>query len=661
MFAQWMILGSLLVGAPQQTGSDSSRAKELLADIMAPRPGSSITGRPVDLVLAIGSAYDGKTRFAVVQAYWRLVQQVAEYDSWFDYNQQLESLRVLPHASMLLKTARAVSSASLREAELEVLAAQHELASVAQLPAGSPLPLPADRPHVGAYRTLFNELFAGRSVPARARLLDQTLPLRQQAIEARATALAAAQEAAVAEAESHRMGQTDLTNFLSCLQEVRHQQSALVASVCQYNDEIADYVFNIVIPNTSGRPDASPQNLVDMLITTSHKAATGGGEGKKDAADDSAAKARPKLVPPETPPTPTFRGRTSDPLYPNRGSEGTSPGRFNAPSPTPAEPTPIPSTWPSKPLRGFSQPTPASADRDDTVRPMVPFEENSTSLGPRTANRPDADSPDRLIPPQALYGGLIDAQPAARARELAGVLHWDRATPPGNPVAVTLEDCLRDQPAAARQAIIEAYWLARQRAAEYQVLTQERDLLLELAHTSAEITPLAQQRLRSAEASSEAALLEAQSALWTAQSELAARCGRADNLPRPWPSTAPHAGFYALRAEKLPDGVAQSRAIRRLLDLIPRQAESLQDSAAAVVEADLIRAVLTAAYETGGVPVDQVLDADPADPGLPEQYNGLQSIDWPIRAGRASPAGFQRSLGYKLGGAAAEERMKDKG
>jgi hypothetical protein len=252
---------------------------------------------------------------------------------------------------------------------------------------------------------------------------------------------------------------------------------------------------------------------------------------------------------------------------------------------------------------------PANADRDDAVRPMVPFEQNSTLLSPRTVNRPDENSPDRLIPPQALYAGLVDAKPAARARELAGVLHWDRASPPGNPVAVTLDDCLRDPPAASRQAIIEAYWSARQRAAEYQVLTQQRDLLLDLAHTSAEITPLARQRLRSAEAASEAALLEAQSALWTAQSELAARCGRADNLSRPWPSTAPHAGLYALQVEKLPGGVAQSRAIRRLLDLIPRQAESLQDSAAAVVEADFIRAVLTAAYETGGVPVDQVLDA----------------------------------------------------
>ena len=141
------------------------------------------------------------------------------------------------------------------------------------------------------------------------------------------------------------------------------------------------------------------------------------------------------------------------------------------------------------------------------------------------------------------------------------------------------------------------------------MLTQQHDLLLDLAHTSAEITPLAQQRLRAAEALSEAALLEAQSALWTAQSELAVRCGRADNLPRPWPSTMPHAGLYALRTEKLPDGVAHSRAIRRLLDLIPHQTDSLQDHAAAVVEADFVRAVLTAAYETGGVPVDQVLDA----------------------------------------------------
>jgi hypothetical protein len=240
---------------------------------------------------------------------------------------------------------------------------------------------------------------------------------------------------------------------------------------------------------------------------------------------------------------------------------------------------------------------------------MVPFDDKSTLPSPRTANRAPENSADRLIPPQALYGGLVDAQPAARVRELAGVLHWDRASPPGHPVAVTLEECLRDRPAAARQAIIEAYWLARQRAAEYQALGQQRDLLLELAHTSAATAAPAQQRLRAAQAEAEAALLEAQSALWTAEADLAGRCDRADNLPPPWPSTVPHVGFYALRSENLPSGVAQSPAVRRLVDLIPHQAESLQDSAAAVVDADLNRAVLTAASETGGVPIDQVLDA----------------------------------------------------
>jgi hypothetical protein len=606
MFAQLMILGSLLFGAPQEAGTEVSRAKELLAEITAPRTGSSIKGQPVNLVVAIGSAYDGKTRFEIVQSYWRLVQQLAEYNNWLDYNQQLESLRVPPHNSMLLKTARAVASASLREAELAVLAAQHELASVAQLPTSSPLPLPADRPHVGSYRTLFNELFTGRPVPARARLLDQTLPLRQQAIDARATALIAAQDAAVVEAESHRAERSELTNFLSCLQEVRQQKSALMVAVRQYNDEIADYVFNIVIPNATGRPDASAQNLVDMLITSSKGAAGSAAAGKKDAGDSSAANVKPKLVPPETPPPSTYRTGPSDSVYPGRGSEQAPPGRSNDAATPSADPTPIPTNPPAKRSPGFSHP---SADRDDTVRPMVPYDQKSPSLEPRTANRIEENLPDRLIPPQALYAGLVDAKPAARARELAATLNWDWATPPGNPVAVTLEQCLRDQPAAARQGIIEAYWIARQRAAEYQVLSQQRDLLLELAQTSAEMAPAAQQRLRSAQAAAEAALLEAQSALWIAQFELSVRCGRADNLPPPWPSTAPHAGSYALHTEKLSDSTTQSRAIRRLVDLVPRQAESLQDGAAAVVEADLNRAVLTAAYETGGVPVDRVLDA----------------------------------------------------
>ena len=79
------------------------------------------------------------------------------------------------------------------------------------------------------------------------------------------------------------------------------------------------------------------------------------------------------------------------------------------------------------------------------------------------------------------------------------------------------------------------------------------------------------------------------------QAELADRLGLPTQSAVPMPTTIPHAGAYRLQAEQLPEKLAQSRDMIRLVDLIPRQSEHLQDQALAIIEADLMRAALTAA------------------------------------------------------------------
>ena len=155
--------------------------------------------------------------------------------------------------------------AMLREAELAAGLAQHELAAIAQFPADAPLPLPADRPHVGAYRTNYQELFAARPAPDRARLIDRTLPIRRMAIDQRAIAIQAAQDALTAAIDSYQAGQGGLANVISSSSQLIRQQRAFIETVCHYNHDIAEYAMIVAAPG------ATPQMLVGFMIKTTRE------------------------------------------------------------------------------------------------------------------------------------------------------------------------------------------------------------------------------------------------------------------------------------------------------------------------------------------------------------------------------------------------------
>ncbi len=159
-----------------------------------------------------------------------------------------------------LQAARAAATAMLREAELAAGSAQYELASLIQLPADAPLPLPADRPHVGAYRTNYQELFASRPAPDRARLIDRTLPIRRMGIDQRAIAIQAAQDALIAATEAYESRQGNLADVISSSGQLLHQQWTFMETVCRYNQDIAEYAMIVAAPG------ATPQVLVGFMI-----------------------------------------------------------------------------------------------------------------------------------------------------------------------------------------------------------------------------------------------------------------------------------------------------------------------------------------------------------------------------------------------------------
>ena len=88
------------------------------------------------------------------------------------------------------------------------------------------MPLPADVPHVGPYRTVMDQIYAGRAIPARAVLIDRTLPLRRGAIDARAAAIQATSDALEAAEAAHYEGVSELPLVLALVDELSQQRRA---------------------------------------------------------------------------------------------------------------------------------------------------------------------------------------------------------------------------------------------------------------------------------------------------------------------------------------------------------------------------------------------------------------------------------------------------
>jgi hypothetical protein len=412
------------------------------------------------------------------------------------------------------------------------------------------MPLPADLPHVGPYETRFDRLSASRSLPPRARLIDRTLPLRIEAIEKRAAAVQAAEDALEAVAELYGKGQGDLWTLLACLADCRHQRRALLTEACQYNEDIADYAL------TAAGSAVTAQELVGMLI-------------KQPGAGNQPIRSQPAG------PVPDGQG-----------------------------PTPAPPRKPAAPAN-----TPGLSPTADGV-PGAPGS-GLAGAARREVNRVNLDGPAGSGSSVALYPALTTAAPDLRAKYISQELHSQQrpVAEPGQ--AISLRDCLAGIPASLRRPALDAYWLACRRAAECRTLMIQQDQLAQLGpiameHGSRPGGVAEGLRLHAVSLATAADLGDARVWLVDAQFELTRLLGRP--LEKPWllPSTLPHAGPYLLNLAQPPQ-VVRSRAVERLAAVIPALWESLQQRANAVVEADSARAATTAGYQSGTRSLDQLL------------------------------------------------------
>jgi hypothetical protein len=656
-----------------RSASLHTRPPQLIAEAMTLPQGSPVTGQPLQLVQALSSTPDRRQQLTIANAYWQAVEAIAKYHYCLDHENLVARLEAAGNERASLQAARSAATAKLREAELAARSAQHDLAVLMRYPPDAPLPFPADRPHVGAYRTNFQELFATRTAPDRARLIDRTLPIRRMAIDQRATAAEAAHDALIAATDAHQAGSGALTGVIANAEQLIGQQIAFIETVCRYNKDIAEYAVTVA------GPGVTPQILAGYMIKTQREPAQtliseGEGEVRQaalnepanppPARDSRAQPIAPQTVPrasaiPAVPPATQWgapretansiapltqppggasaaQRRHPTPAQPRKSAPAGTGGEPASASPRSeiksadeslADPTARPSEEPAKirynvsdpflrgvqkvnkpPIQEETAPDAAAAAIDD-IPAATPDNQAEESTDLRHQSPASALAEGAVG--AAIYPALVEASPAARAKELTLALHWDRLLPENTGTPMTLEQCL-SRAGSDRRLAVEAFWIARQRAAEYQALAQASEFLdnltpLVLERRSGPDGPAAMLFLRAARLNAKADLQEARAVLVEAQFEVAMRTQSAGESSWPLPSTAPHGGQYLLNLESQPPQVVQSWQVRRLAAAIPAYGTSLQEVASSVVSADGARARAVEKYAAGESPIDEVL------------------------------------------------------
>jgi len=638
--------GEKATAAAGTSASHRALTPELVASSFGVPAGGTLVGRPLSLLESLDASTDRSRQLEIVHAYWRLAAAVGEYRLRFDAAQRWRRLEPRTDDVAALRTERSKATEALRSAELEAQRAQQTLVEAAGLSPGAPPPLPSDLPHVGPYRTNFDEVYAMQNVPARARLIHRTLPLRRKGIDARATAVQAAEDALEAATDAYREG-GDLAAIAACLARTVEQRAALVGDVCQYNREIADYALSVAAAH------ASPRTLVSMLVLPGADAASGGTDGlasPRALPTKQSAVTPASAVEPAAWITPVPEGRPeSDSRLPGFGQPTLAAPKRSA---LPAEPPPVPPKPAAEADKAASAPSPPAnrgdrhpgeerrepGSRGPRVPPDKPRAAEKSGLAEKdgTAKKDAKDTPDDAVKDPfatprmvqrptgtegpgtagasspALYPALISVPAGARVKHLSATLHWNRNLPQDTGRPVELEECLRGLSGTDRRSVIDAYWIARQRTAEYQVLVGQAELIDELVplaldHRRQPTGPLDMLRIRTARLACEADIAAAQVDLLQSLFELTRRTGRA--LDGPWlvPATAPHAGQYLLKLEAQRPEIVKQPAMQRLAAAVPALNEDLREQAAAVVEADTARAAATTAYQLSGKNIDQLL------------------------------------------------------
>lgn len=589
---------------PVDTVTAEPGSADALARLLASPGQTALEGKPVSLVEIVGRVADRGQQIGAVQAYWRLSAAMADYRVAAEEAGQLEQLLPPPDASgqhpsdPLLEARLAAAEARVREAELTLVGEQFSLAELARWPTSGPPVLAGDMPHVGPYRTYFQERYI-HTAPPRAHLLNRSLPLLHRSIELRAMAAVAAADAVEADLEAYHAQKVDLAIAIDSIADLARQRRAFVAAMRDYNLDIAEYALSVVPGGLSSA------QLVGLLIGPAQPATA----------------ATPTVA---SEPPPVKRAGFDQPIpaaaSPQPG--GGSPRPASSSGAAGRAPRRVKSTGPGD---GHSRRSDKARQPHTSAKPAIGGPDGDQPASDQESSRSANDSPSaasgETADPAALagtastegglYAGLLGVAPPQRLSQLAAALHWDRQ--PAEPaVATTLGEALAAAAPVNRRAVIASYWQARDRIAALEVRVQQASQLagLQAAALAGRDAPdgaEAMLRLRAARLATDAAVAESQAAVLASRFELAAQTRSPLTGAWPWPVTPPHAGNYRLKTEIQSEALRQTPTVRWLTSAIPATYQVLLQRATAVIEAEEVRALTASECEARRAPLDDAI------------------------------------------------------
>jgi hypothetical protein len=228
-------------------------ATEVLAQALEPLAGragvtngyTALYARPLPLLEALDRSGDRARRLWITQAYWKVATNFAAV-RWA--TEAIERLELVapggdPHDRATLDVATAAARADLADALAQLGAAQQELVDLSKLPITDPLPWPVDRPLAIPYQTHFEAIFAARPATGRVRAIARTLPSRHEALEARAAAVRAAEQAATMAEADHAQGKRPIEAVIAAHAALVGQQREFLLATRAYNLDIAEYAM----------------------------------------------------------------------------------------------------------------------------------------------------------------------------------------------------------------------------------------------------------------------------------------------------------------------------------------------------------------------------------------------------------------------------------
>ena len=587
-------------------GPRKQRPPELLAEAITAPPDGRLKGRQIALVDVLARLNDRTAQRNAVVVYWRLAVAQGHYHYALAARDRLRRWAEMRHkGTALAQSQMASAEASVDDAEFNVLKAGAELSALIGLEDGERTPWAVDRPHVGAYDLKFDQLFAGKSVPPRLRLIHRTLPIGRRAIDKYGEAVVAAIDALDATEEEYRQGAADYQTLAAWLDRLTTERRAFLQSVQRYNDDIAEYAFTVAPPEADAKLLAAilirqPAKSTMAAAVREHGSENGG--GIQDAPLPSQRESAPQ----------TFRDNEPAGEQPSIDDSGL--GEPGAQDSRRHDPGLYTSQRQGSMLRA------GATARSPFLLVQLPPSGHRAGQ-PRAGGPSHAAGPSHAggSPPAAgqshggLYQGLLNAKAAERAQKLSESLHWDRELPADSGEKTSLMMALSQVASGSdRRAVINAYWQASERIARFLVLSERSESLAALgphvlALRSQPGAAAAMLRLNAARQAAAAAVLDAQIGMLGSEFELT-RLAKSP-IERPWfrPTTTPYSGAFDVAANTA-HSVNKSAAAGAATRVVTLHLE-LQNEALAVVFADEYRAEMAATPEHQATTIDQTLAA----------------------------------------------------